>query len=128
MSKFLILILFLLPFYFHAQPTFEKRLGGIGYQDGYSVAAMGDGGFAVVGTTSTDSVYQSDIIILRTDSLGDSLWTKTYGGPNGFDFPSAVTETFDGGLLISATTYSYFFRDRVKFAHTAIFLPDKSWP
>lgn len=107
MSKFLILILFLLPFYLHAQPTFEKRLGGIGYQDGYSVAAMGDGGFAVVGTTSTDSVYQSDIIILRTDSLGDSLWTKTYGGPNGFDFPSAVTETFDGGLLISATTYSY---------------------
>ncbi len=89
-----------------AQTTFEKRWGGDGYEDGTTICRLDNGGFAIAGTASTDSTGQLDIFIMKTDSLGDSLWTKYFGTTPSNDFPSKITETQDGGLLISATTYS----------------------
>lgn len=89
-----------------AQTTFEKRWGGDGYENGTSICTLQDGGFAIAGSASTDSTGFLDIFIMKTDSTGDSLWTKYYGSAPGNDFPSFITATQDGGLLISATTYS----------------------
>ncbi|HRH64785.1 MAG TPA: T9SS type A sorting domain-containing protein [Bacteroidia bacterium] len=89
-----------------AQITFEKRWGGDGYQDGMAIHSTSDGGYIIAGTSTSDSTAFTNILLMKVDSLGDSLWTKTYGGPGGNDFPSAIIETQDGGFLISATTYS----------------------
>lgn len=88
------------------QTTFEKRWGGEGYEDGTTISKTSDGGFAIAGAATTDSTGFTDIFIMKMDSTGDSLWTKYYGTSPGNDFPSFITETQDGGLLISATTYS----------------------
>jgi len=106
MKKLFYLIIFSIYFQAYSQPTFEKRIGGEGYQDGMTICKTSDGGFAIAGSIVVDTTMYLDIIIQKTDSLGDSLWTRVYGAPGGNDFPSAITETYDGGLLISATTYA----------------------
>jgi hypothetical protein len=44
------------------------------------IEQLEDGGFALVGQTSAGS--ESDFFLLRTDSLGDTLWSRTYGSPD----------------------------------------------
>ena len=90
----------------NAQITFEKKWGGDGYQDGQYISSTSDGGFIIAGISTSDSTPYTNIVLMRVDSLGDSLWTKNYGGPGSNDFPSAVVQTRDGGFLVSSTTYS----------------------
>jgi len=47
-----------------------------------------------------------DIYIVKTDSLGNLLWAKTYGGA-GNDYVNLVQQTTDNGFVIAATTNSY---------------------
>lgn len=89
-----------------AQPTFEKNWGGNSYQEGIVLCRSTDNGFVIAGRESEALTNYTDIAITKTDSLGDSLWTKTYGGNGANDFPASIVTTADGGYLIAATTYS----------------------
>jgi hypothetical protein len=42
---------------------------------------------------------------MKTDSLGNLLWTKSWGGPSS-DFAETIKPTADGGYIMAATTYS----------------------
>ena len=75
-----------------------RTYGGAGWDQGNSVRQTSDGGYIVAGWTdsygSTDQVY-----LIKTDSNGDTLWTRTYGGPdweNGVD----VRQTRDRGYVV----------------------------
>jgi hypothetical protein len=46
-------------------------------ESGYGLTALPDSGFCVVGTTEQGDISQA--WILRTDSDGDTLWTRTWG-------------------------------------------------
>ena len=48
----------------------------------------------------------SNIYLIKTDSLGDTLWTKTYGG-SGSDSAYAVLETSDNGYIVAGYTNSF---------------------
>ena len=75
-----------------------------------------DGGYSVQQTTqTTDSGYiiagrkenqNSDVWLIKTDSNGDSLWTKTFGGSGG-DLGQSVQQTTDGGYIITGYTTSF---------------------
>jgi hypothetical protein len=68
-----------------------------------------DGGFIVAGSMSgTNSSPSSvwDVYILKTDSEGKELWAGFFRGEDN-DFASSVSETEDGGYIISGTTESY---------------------
>ncbi len=106
MNKLFALFIIIPSFSLQAQVTFEKKIGGAGYQDGSIIASTHDGGFVIAGIQNGDTLNYSDIYILRVDSMGDSLWTKHWGAPGSNDFPSAIVETSDGGFLVSTTTYS----------------------
>lgn len=66
-----------------------------------AIDTTGDGGFIVVGADNfsfdADTV---DILIVRTDSLGTILWTRTFGGEYR-DGANHVTITSRGNFLIS---------------------------
>lgn len=49
---------------------------------------------------------RSDILLLKTNSQGDTLWAKTYGGES-FDIGKCIITTSDGNLLIAAKTESF---------------------
>ncbi|PKP31427.1 MAG: hypothetical protein CVT99_08765 [Bacteroidetes bacterium HGW-Bacteroidetes-16] len=64
-----------------------------------------DGGYVIVGWTDPDNAL-NDILLIKTDSNGDVLWTKTYGGSNrevGF----SVQQTFDEGFVITGWSDSF---------------------
>ena len=81
-------------------------IGGSSDDMAYSVARNSDGGFIVAGATYSFGAGVPNAYVIRTDSLGDTLWTRTYGGA-GEDYAFSARQTADSGFIICGTTYSY---------------------
>jgi uncharacterized delta-60 repeat protein len=88
-----------------------KTYGGSDHDDFSSVTPTPDGGFVVVGfSSSTNGDFPatrggiSDAIIAKFNASGNRVWAKNYGG-NDDDSFSSVTPTPDGGFV--AVGYSY---------------------
>jgi hypothetical protein len=90
----------------YAQTTWSKTFGGSGSDRGMSVQEARDGGFIITGWTSSYGAGNADVWLIKTNSNGDKMWDRTFGGPKR-DFGCSVQETFDGGFIIAATTESY---------------------
>ena len=81
--------------------------GGMGFGNmniGFDIKETSDSGYIVVGLTKNGTVPgKANVFILRTNSIGDTLWTKMYGGST-FSYGQAVEQTADGGFIITGTT------------------------
>lgn len=84
----------------------EKTYGGVEADHGYDIQTTYDGGFIIVGSTSSSGAGKRDIYLIKTSSDGTSLWTKTYGGVENEEGMS-VRETNDSGFIVFGTTGSY---------------------
>lgn len=70
------------------------------YEDcGYSVVVTADTEFIAVGVKDSASA-NSYLWMVWVSKDGDTIQTRTYGGPNG-DFGSSLTLTFDGNLVVT---------------------------
>ena len=65
---------------------------------GTSVLQTNDGGYAVVGYVSDGAA--GDVLLLRTDEQGDTLWMRTFGGAD-LDIGYEGHQTSDGGYIIT---------------------------
>jgi hypothetical protein len=83
-----------------------RTYGGADFDKGYSVQVAPDNGYIIAGSTSSFGAGSDDVYLVRTDSLGDTLWTRTYGGAD-FDIGLAVDLTADSGFIITGSTYSF---------------------
>jgi hypothetical protein len=89
------------------QVTFQKAYGGTGdYDVGNSVQQTTDGGYIITGRTRSYGAGNDDVYLIKTDSTGDTLWSKTFGGAN-TDIGHSVGQTADGGYIISSLTNSF---------------------
>ncbi len=81
-----------------------KIYGETNNDRGNSMVMTPDGGFAIVGTFGTylevGVVTNGDIWFVRTDSAGDTLWSKTFGG-SGVDEGFSIRQTSDDGFIIA---------------------------
>lgn len=84
----------------------EKSYGGAEDDTGWTLAQMDDGGYAVIGVTASYGSGGADSWLIRTDSSGNMLWDKTYGGA-GNEFTDGIIRTSDGGLVIVGFTDSF---------------------
>ncbi|MCH8990750.1 MAG: hypothetical protein IIA44_03235 [Acidobacteria bacterium] len=75
--------------------TWEKHIGGAGDDQAEAIVATSDGGFLIAGSTDSYGAGGHDMILIKTDALGEPLWQKTYGGA-GEDLGHAVVVTSDG--------------------------------
>ncbi|MCD4707435.1 MAG: T9SS type A sorting domain-containing protein [Candidatus Sabulitectum sp.] len=80
-----------------------KTYGGTGEDRGFSVDQTTDGGYIIAGYTSSYGAGGLDIWLIRTDSAGDLLWTKTFGGL-AWDWATSVQQTSDGGYILTGMT------------------------
>jgi len=83
-----------------------RTFGGTGFDMAFCVSQTFDKGFAVVGRVQPSNQDYGNLWILRFNSLGDTLWTRTYGG-KGYDLGTFVQQASDGDLLITGSTDSY---------------------
>jgi len=106
---FRITLFALLPALFFAQipdTLWTKIYGGVDPDIGLSLQQTSDNGYIITGWTRSLGAGGADIYLIKTDSLGDTLWTRTYGGvldDQGF----SVRQTFDGGFIIAGLTASF---------------------
>ncbi len=82
-----------------AQISFEKTFGGDTSDFGYSVQQTSDRGYIIAGSSASFGNGHLDMYIIKTDSLGNVLWTKIMGGP-GEDEAASIDKTKDGGYVI----------------------------
>jgi hypothetical protein len=82
-----------------------KGYGGPGIHFGHSVEQTTDGGYIIAGGSS-DYSQIADVYLVKTDSLGDTLWTKLYGGVE-YDEANSVQQTSDGGYIVVGFTQSF---------------------
>jgi len=91
----------------------DKRYGGNNLDFANSVVQTKDGGYILAGATMSDSSGDVsepskgywDMWILKTDSIGNKLWDKRFGG-NQDDRAIKIIETNDSGFLIGGFTTS----------------------
>ncbi|OPZ97218.1 MAG: hypothetical protein BWY70_01557 [Bacteroidetes bacterium ADurb.Bin408] len=82
-----------------------KTYGGIDSDNGENVFETSDGGYIVVGGTfSFGAAGYGDAYLLKTDSAGNLLWSKIYGGA-GKEWGCSVKETNDGGYVFAGVTW-----------------------
>jgi len=86
--------------------VWDKTFGGINYDCGYSVKQTSDGGYIIAGETKSYGAGASDVWLIKTDSSGNKVWDKTFGGIN-YDCGYSVKQTSDGGYIIAGGTDSY---------------------
>jgi predicted secreted protein len=72
---------------------------------GETVQAI-DGGYAILGDTSSFGAGGSDFWLIKTDADGNMLWNKTYGG-TGTETSGDMCLTNDGGYAMSGYTTSF---------------------
>ena len=86
--------------------VWDKTFGGTGLDNGCSVQQTLDGGYIIVGHTTSYGVGGPDAWLVRTDASGNKVWDKTLGGP-AEDVGYSVQQTTDGGYAITGYTYSF---------------------
>jgi hypothetical protein len=83
-----------------------KTYGGTLDDEGFSIQQSSDGGFIITGYTESFGLGLQDIYLVKTDPIGDTLWTRTFGGSNS-DIGSYVYQAPDNGYIIVGYTDSY---------------------
>ncbi len=111
-----VISLFLLGFLAAAQAGWIKTYGKHVANYGSWVEQTSDGGYIIAGQDNdtthnllTTKPFGSSLILIRTDSSGDTLWTKSYR-----DFPGSVSawgrciqKTADGGYVAAGNASGY---------------------
>jgi hypothetical protein len=84
----------------------SRTLGGTEYDEAYSVTETADGGLAVAGYTESHGAGSADAWLVRTDALGNEVWSRTYGGQR-IDEGRCVIQASDGGFAVAGYTTSF---------------------
>ena len=87
--------------------SWSSEYGGVVSESANSVQQTSDNGYILTGYTySFGSGSNPDLYLVKTDSLGDTLWTKVYGGDE-YDYGKYVSQTLDNGYIVIGTTESF---------------------
>ena len=84
----------------------SRTYGGVENDYGWSVLEAADRAYIIAGTTLSFGAGLEDFYLIKVDSLGNHIWTRTYGGA-GHDHGYCVQQTHDGGYVLVGLTTSF---------------------
>ena len=96
----LIIIALLLQMTAKTQTTFEKIITKGSTETAWSVVQTSDGGYAFLGSFGASPGY--DRWLVKTDNMGDTLWSKTFRGIGNEDGDRSLIQAADGGFTFIA--------------------------
>ena len=82
-----------------------RTYGGNGSECGNSLDQTTDGGFIIAGYSGSYSNNWSDVYLLKTDSLGNQQWYRTFSVCQYDNQGEEVQQTSDGGYIIVGHTF-----------------------
>jgi hypothetical protein len=85
--------------------SWGKTYGDFGDDRTQGSCETTDGGFALAGFSNSFEDGKFNAMLIRTDSQGNRIWQKTYGGPYD-DLGHRVRQTSDGGFILIGETDS----------------------
>jgi len=86
--------------------VWSKTYGGaLGSDYGYKVFQLQDTGYFFIGYTESYGLGNRDVYVIRTNSVGDTLWTKYYGS-TGIDACLDGVLLTDGSFVMVGYTFS----------------------
>jgi hypothetical protein len=83
-----------------------RSYGESDYDYAQQVEVTSDSGFVIAAVTYSFGAGLADFFLIKTDSTGNLLWSKTYGGASD-DRSESVRQTTDGGYLFTGESASF---------------------
>lgn len=77
----------------------SKTYGGFALDRGYCVKQTQEGNYFVLGETISYGQGGYDMYVLKLNSTGDTIWTKTYGTSSNYEGGYSLDLTSDGGII-----------------------------
>jgi type IX secretion system substrate protein len=101
MKKIIFIVLFFISAgnCFAQQVTFQKTIGGTGFEQGNSVQQTSDGGYIIAGTGDSFGGGAFEFYLIKTSINGNVLWKKTFGGAGNY-MAAFVQQSADGGYIV----------------------------
>lgn len=87
--------------------VWTKTYGGAAEDVAKSVIQSSDGGFVITGYSKSFGDTLGDVYTIKTDALGDTLWTNHFGHTGGADYGNEVIETLNHKFVVAGETSSY---------------------
>jgi len=87
-----------------------KTYGSTGNDQGTCVQQTSDNGYIITGFTSSTNIVASNgysIYIIKTDAIGDTLWTRVYGSSYNNSGGYSIHQTRDGGYIVASFNSDY---------------------
>ncbi|MCH8021526.1 hypothetical protein IH785_16925 [candidate division KSB1 bacterium] len=84
----------------------SQAFGGGDIDRGRSVQLTNDGGYIVTGYTNSFGAGSADVWLIKTDGMGNGVWSKTFGGVES-DIGRAIQLTNDAGYIVTGDTGSF---------------------
>lgn len=91
---------------FAQENLFQRTIGGSKAENSYGLERTLDGGYISVGYTESYGKGKKDMLIVKTDGMGQVEWSKAYG-ESGDDIAWNVTLANDSGFVVAGSTNSY---------------------
>jgi len=86
--------------------AWARTYGGPNSEMAYTAKQTSDGGYIIAGKTQSFGAGNTDGYIVKTNALGDTLWTRVYGGSND-DWFNSVIQLSSGEYILTGYTASY---------------------
>ncbi|MFN3698576.1 MAG: hypothetical protein ACK4SU_00075 [Dictyoglomus sp.] len=84
----------------------QKAFGGSEQDRGSVIQETSDGGYIVIGNTSSFGAKGFDVYVLRFDQEGNLLWQENFGKSRD-DLMNAACRTSDGGYILGGWIWSF---------------------
>ncbi len=84
-----------------------KTFGGNSYDSFSSICQDNNGNFILCGTTYSFGAGDYDMYLIKIDSNGQEIWSKTFGGINSDNASSVIYNNNENTFMIVGSTQSY---------------------
>jgi hypothetical protein len=89
----------------------SRTYGGVAKDRCWGMISAGDGGYVLVGETTSKGAGEEDCLLIKVSSQGEELWSRAFGGERS-DRCFSVARAEDGGFVLAGQTYSEGAGDR----------------